>query len=39
MDLMKIDVEGYEPQVLEGMGKYLALMKPAMLIEILSNEV
>ena len=39
IDLMKIDVETHEPEVLEGMGKYLKLFKPTMLIEILSNEV
>lgn len=39
IDLMKIDVETHEPEVLEGMGKYLKLFKPTMLIEILNNEV
>lgn len=39
VDLMKIDVEGYEPQVLKGMGKYLAAMKPTMIIEILTEKV
>jgi FkbM family methyltransferase len=38
VDLIKIDVEGFEPQVLEGMGKHLALMKPTILIEILDDE-
>lgn len=38
VDLMKIDVEGHEPEVLEGMGSYLARMRPSLLIEIESNE-
>jgi FkbM family methyltransferase len=39
IDLMKIDVETHEPEVLEGMGKYLAEFSPAILIEILADEV
>jgi FkbM family methyltransferase len=39
IDLMKMDVETHEPEVLEGMGAYLAMHKPAMLIEILNVEV
>ncbi len=39
IDLIKIDVETHEPEVLEGMGKYLKLFKPTMLIEILNDEV
>ena len=39
IDLMKIDVETHEPEVLDGMGKYIEAFKPTMLIEILSNEV
>jgi FkbM family methyltransferase len=39
IDLMKIDVETFEPQVLEGMEHYLALYKPSMLIEILNAEI
>ena len=39
IDLMKIDVETHEPEVLEGMGKYLVKHKPTMLIEILNNDV
>ncbi len=39
IDLMKVDVESFEPQVMEGMGEYLKLMRPTMLMEILSNEV
>ncbi len=39
VDLMKIDVEGYEPAVLEGMGEYLGAMTPTIIIEILSDQV
>lgn len=39
IDLMKIDVETHEAEVLEGMGKYLNEFRPAMLIEILNDEV
>jgi len=39
IDLMKVDVEGYELKVLEGMGKYLALYKPSMIIEVLTAEL
>lgn len=39
IDLIKIDVETHEPEVLEGFGNYLAKYKPAMLIEILNDEV
>lgn len=39
IDLIKIDVETHEPEVLRGMGKYLALWKPTILVEILNNEV
>lgn len=39
IDLMKIDVETHEPEVLEGMGEYLAKFKPSILIEILDDEV
>lgn len=37
IDLIKMDVEGYEPEVLEGFGQLLAEMKPTMLLEILSD--
>lgn len=37
IDLMKIDVEGHEPNVLLGMEEYLNLMRPTMLIEINSD--
>lgn len=39
IDLMKIDVETFEPEVLEGMGEYLEKFKPTLLIEILTDEV
>lgn len=39
IDLIKIDVEGHEPNVLEGMEEYLDLMKPTLLIEINSDEM
>lgn len=39
VDLIKIDVEGAEPQVLEGMGNYLDEYKPSMIIEILNDDV
>ncbi|HYV91956.1 MAG TPA: FkbM family methyltransferase [Chitinophagales bacterium] len=38
VDLMKIDVEGFEPEVLMGMGDYLRKMKPTLLIEIVEEE-
>ena len=37
IDLIKIDVETHEPEVLEGMGDYLKQFKPALLVEILSE--
>ena len=39
VDLMKIDVETHEPEVLEGFSDYLKEFHPAMLIEILNNEI
>lgn len=39
LDLMKIDVEGAEPEVLEGLGPLLASFRPSILIEILNDEV
>ena len=39
VDLIKIDVETYEPEVLEGLGEYLNKFKPTLLIEILSDEI
>ncbi len=37
VDLAKIDVEGHEPEVLEGMGQFLAEFKPTLLVEVLSD--
>ncbi len=39
VDLMKIDVETFEAEVLEGMGNYLEKTKPTMLIEILNQDI
>lgn len=39
IDLMKVDVETHEPKVLEGMGSFLTLFKPIMLIEVLNEAV
>jgi FkbM family methyltransferase len=39
IDLMKIDVEAHEPEVLQGMGKYLKEFMPTMLIEILEDHI
>ncbi|TND07980.1 MAG: methyltransferase FkbM [Bacteroidetes bacterium] len=38
IDLVKIDVETHEPEVLAGFGKYLALFRPSLLVEVLSDE-
>lgn len=38
VDLLKIDIEGHEPQALAGMGDLLASTKPTILIEVLSDE-
>ena len=38
IDLLKIDIEGHEPQALEGMGSLLTTAKPTMLIEVLTDE-
>jgi FkbM family methyltransferase len=39
VDLVKIDVELFEPQVLLGMGAFLSKCKPALIVEILNKEV
>jgi hypothetical protein len=39
VDLIKIDVESHEPEVLEGMGEYLDLMRPTILMEVWNDEV
>jgi len=38
-DLLKIDVEGHEPSVLEGLGPHLAARRPTLLTEVLSDDV
>lgn len=39
VDLLKIDVETLEPQVLEGMGDYLSRLRPAMIVEVLNDQI
>ncbi len=39
ISLIKMDVETLEPEVLEGFSNYLQMYKPAMLIEVLNDEV
>jgi len=39
VDLIKIDVEGHEPEVLSGFSKGLFTFRPTMLIEVLSEDV
>lgn len=39
IDLLKIDVETHEAEVLQGFQKYLPKFKPAILVEILNDEV
>jgi FkbM family methyltransferase len=39
IDLIKIDVETHEPEVLEGLGPYLSRDKPAILIEVLNDDI
>ena len=39
VDLIKLDVETFEPEVIEGFRKYLPVFKPSFLIEILTDEV
>ena len=39
IDLMKIDVETHEPEVLTGMGEYLKIFKPTVIIEVLDTEI
>ncbi len=39
VDLMKIDVEGHEPAVLEGLGGYLEKFAPTMIVEVLTDEI
>lgn len=39
IDLIKLDVETYEAEVLEGLGAYLDKFRPTLLIEILNDDV
>lgn len=39
VDLMKVDVETHEPEVLKGMGKYLADYRPTVLVEVLNDKI
>jgi FkbM family methyltransferase len=39
IDLVKIDVETHEPQVLQGFKEHLSYFKPALIIEILTDEI
>ena len=39
INIMKIDVEGYEAEVLKGMGQYLQKFKPSLFIEVLSEDL
>jgi FkbM family methyltransferase len=39
IDLLKIDVETHEPEVLAGFREHLAVMRPAMLVEVIRPEV
>lgn len=39
LDLIKLDVETYEAEVLEGLGEYLDKFKPTMLVEVLNDEI
>lgn len=38
-DLLKIDVEGFEPEVLEGLGSLIVSAQPDMIIEVLNDDV
>lgn len=37
-DLIKLDIEMHEPAAIEGLGKYLTLYKPIIIIEVLSDK-
>ena len=39
LDLLKIDVETFEPLVLEGLGQLLGEQTPSMLVEVLNDDV
>jgi FkbM family methyltransferase len=37
IDLVKLDVEGHEPEILAGMGRYLTECRPSLLMEVLTD--
>jgi FkbM family methyltransferase len=37
VDLVKLDIEGHEPEAMRGFGEYLARFKPTLLVEVLSQ--
>jgi FkbM family methyltransferase len=39
LDLIKLDVETYEAEVIEGLGVYLEKFKPAILVEVLNDKI
>lgn len=39
LDLIKIDVELFEPEVIEGLGQYLLKFKPVIILEMLTADV
>jgi FkbM family methyltransferase len=39
IDLIKLDVEMYEPQVLEGFVKYIEIFTPVLFIEVLTDKI
>lgn len=39
LDLLKIDVETHEAEVLEGLGRFLQVYEPTLLIEVLNEDV
>jgi FkbM family methyltransferase len=39
VDLIKMDIEMHEPEAIQGLGKYLELFKPVVLIEVLSDNI
>lgn len=39
VDLIKLDIELHEPEAIEGMGKYLEVFKPVIIMEVLTEQV
>ena len=39
IDLIKMDVEMYEPQVLRGFSKYLPIFQPVIFVEVLTDDI